>query len=120
MDEIGCADFSGVDKQTGRFAYGGAVSCKTGTEAHDWANPSTKASVDWGGAASFGSMELRVLDGLGREVYAERFDAKSAQGSRGDTSWGAPTVPPLSAPWRVEVDFQNFTGAMGLELRSGG
>ena len=115
VDAAGCVDASGAQATDTGFQYGGAVSCKTASESYDWSNPSPYADVQWGGSVVSGSIGVRVLDSAGREVYTYDIDAASAEGAQARSAPGFPSVPGVVA-WTIELEFRDFTGAMGLQL----
>lgn len=119
IDAAGCVDASAAQATDSGFQYGGAVACKTAQESYDWANPSPFADVQWGGTVASGSVGVRVLDSAGREVYAYDIDAASAEGAQARTAPGFPGFPGVAA-WTIELEFREFTGAMGLQLFSAG
>lgn len=113
-----CFDASAADNQPGEFQYAGLVACKTTTERHDWTNPSFAAQVEWAGGVETGSLTVRVLDALDREVDSFTVSGRSAEAARHRTEPGFPSAPGMG-DWTIELTFEGFTGAMGLELDSG-
>lgn len=112
-----CVDSSGVTESPGAFDYGGAVSCKTAEEAHEWSNAAPRASLAWGGAAVEGKLSGTVEDAAGNEVYAFEIDGAGASGADGETDLGLPANP-VTGNWVIRLTFTEFTGTMGLALRS--
>lgn len=111
-----CADATGVDNQLGGFSYAGAATCKSAMERYDWENPGPRASVDWGGAVESGYLNVTIYDSLDRVVHAFSLDGTGASGASGTTDLGAPG--PAMWTWTIEVEFDEFTGSMGLHVRS--
>lgn len=114
---VGCTEARGAQNDPGRFQYGGAVTCKTGTESYDWANPSPVAYVQWGSGIAKGELEIRILDGIGREVYTGSNDGTSASGQQEQTDYGFPGADPAGS-WTIELTFRNVTGSLGLQVFS--
>lgn len=114
---LACGDASVAADQGDTFSYGGAVGCKTANETYTWENAALRGHVAWAGAASEGSLDGRVLDAAGREVYAFHIDAVETKGVDGPTAYGVPANP-ASGPWTIELSFERFSGSMGLAIRS--
>lgn len=112
-----CIDSSGVTQSPGAFDYGGAVSCKTAEETHEWSNAAPRASLAWGGAAIEGKLSGTVADAAGNEVYAFEIGGAEASGADGETDLGLPANP-ITGDWVIRLTFTDFTGTMGLTLRS--
>jgi hypothetical protein len=117
-ERIRCTDTSAVDNQPGSFQYGGAASCKTKQETYQWSNTMPRAQISWVGTATKGSVSVEVFDGLDNLVHSFEVDAMGAQGASGQTDYGFPGPGPAPFMWRIEVEFHDFTGTMGLELSS--
>lgn len=115
-NEAGCADASGVDNNPGSFNYGGATSCKTGTETFAWENPAPRAQIQHGSAIQQGEIEVTLTDGADRTVY-QGTSGPGAEGRQENSEWGVPANP-ASGSWTVELEFRNVTGTLGLEITS--
>lgn len=115
--ELVCADLSAATSRSGQFQYGGAVSCKTAEESHDFTNPSPYAQVQWGGTVVEGNLTVRILDAAGREVYQTTLGpSMGAEAAQGATEIGVPSHP--GGRWSIELTFEGFTGTMGLQVQS--
>lgn len=115
-NQAGCMDASGVDNSPGSFDYGGAVSCKTGTETFDWENPAMQAQVQYGSGIAQGEIVVTVADAADRVVY-EGERSSGGQGGQEDSERGVPANP-VSGTWTIELEFRNVTGTLGLEITS--
>ncbi len=110
------ADTTGVDNREGQFHYGGAAVCKDEKKSYDWSNPMPRASVNWGGATSSGSVDVKIRDSIDQVVYEFSTGGTSASGESATTDYGVPG--PSGFAWTIEVEFHNFTGSVGLDVGS--
>lgn len=108
-----CQDASGVQNDPGRFEYGGAVSCKTGTESFNWENPSPYADVQFGSGVAAGELSIEITDAADRTVY-QNSAAAGGEGRQERTEMGVPSGPWGS--WTIEITFENVTGALGVQV----
>lgn len=114
-----CTDASGAQNRPGQFQYGGAASCKSGTETFDWENPSPYAEIQYGSGLVAGEISIRILDAQDREVYSGSVAAGGeAEGRQERSEFGVPTAQPVAGTWTIELTFENVTGTLGLQVTS--
>lgn len=109
-------DTTGVDNRESQFHYGGAAVCKNEKKSYDWSNPMPRASVDWAGATSSGSVDVQIRDSIDQVVYEFSSEGTSASGESATTDHGVPGPSPFA--WTIELEFRNFTGSVGLDVGS--
>lgn len=109
----GCAGQSAVSNQTNNFSYAGQAANQSDTESFTWKNTIGSANVDWGGQAAQGSLTLTIQDSVGKQVFKRTLGGTSQEGFSGPTSAGTP------GDWKIHINFDDFTGQMGLNVRAG-
>lgn len=109
----GCAGQSAVQNTTNHFSYAGQAAGENDTETYTWSNTVGSASVQWGGQVAKGSMTLTIQDSVGKEVFKRSLSGQSQEGFSGSTSAGTP------GDWKIHINFNSFTGQMGLNINAG-
>ncbi len=103
-----------VQNNPGNFQMAGQVAGKSGSVSYTWDNPSNTAMVQWGGQSGSGAFTLSVRDAAGKTVYTNTISGASQGGSQQDTSSGK------AGAWQIVLDFDSFTGQMGLQVLGDG
>ncbi len=101
-------EFRTVSNTNDVFQYAAYMVNVDDSEQYDWSNSKFGAFIQWAGSTQSGSATLIVSDGTG--LARTTIDLSDTSGGQQNTPRGIPFG------WTVEVEYENFTGALSFQV----